>query len=208
MSKAEEMVKLADQFYSNLSREAVSINEATEIERDTIEELVSMGITSPVTKQSAGSLYHDQLCRQLADFLEGLLPRRGGIMTLTDVYCLYNRARGAAELVSPDDLIQSAKLFEKLHLPLRLRSFPSGVRVIQSSDHDETFVGQKIEEMVQTERPDQLSRALTSLEVASELRVPLTIASEHLLLAERQGILCRDDGPHGLRFYKNFFNEM
>ena len=28
-------------------------------------------------------------------------------MTLTDVYCLYNRARGT-DLISPDDLLQAA----------------------------------------------------------------------------------------------------
>jgi ESCRT-II complex subunit VPS36 len=42
---------------------------------------------------------------QLADFLRGPLERAGGMMTLPDVYCLFNRARGT-ELVSPDDLLQ------------------------------------------------------------------------------------------------------
>jgi len=52
----------------------------------------------------------------------------GGIMTLTDVYCVFNRARGT-ELVSPDDLLAACKLLSTLGLPLRLRSFPSGVTV-------------------------------------------------------------------------------
>ena len=42
---------------------------------------------------------------QLADFLRVPLERAGGMMTLPDVYCLFNRARGT-ELVSPDDLLQ------------------------------------------------------------------------------------------------------
>ena len=43
--------------------------------------------------------------RQLADFLAPRLERTQGVMTLPDVYCLFNRARGS-ELISPEDLIK------------------------------------------------------------------------------------------------------
>ena len=54
------------------------------------------------------------------------LARVGGMMTLTDVYCLYNRARGT-ELISPDDLLEACELFSKLRLGLHIREFPSYV---------------------------------------------------------------------------------
>jgi hypothetical protein len=41
------------------------------------------------------------------------------------------RARGT-ELISPDDLMDSCKLLEGLHLGMRLRPFKSGVLVIQA----------------------------------------------------------------------------
>ena len=50
-----------------------------------------------------------------------------------------------------------------------------------------------------------LGSSLTSSDVAAALHVPLAIASEHLLAAEGCGALCRDDGPEGLRFYRNVF---
>jgi ESCRT-II complex subunit VPS36 len=50
-----------------------------------------------------------------------------------------------------------------------------------------------------------LGRPLTSSDVGAALGVPLAIASEHLLAAEALGVLCRDDGPEGLRFFRNFF---
>ena len=208
MSKAEEMVKLADRFYASFGGDAdTASEEEADAEQDTIRELISMGITSPVTKEAAGNLYHDQLCRQLADFLESRLDDQGGVMTLLDIYSLYNRARGAAELVSPDDLLQAAHLFPKLKIPLTMRSFTSGVRVIQSAAHDEAAICDRIEAMVQTEA-GALSRPLSPIDIATALRVPLTIAQEHLLLAERREILCRDDGPGGLRFYNNIFKDM
>jgi hypothetical protein len=67
--------------------------------------LLDVGIVNPVTKESAGSLYHRQLSRQLADWLIAVLERRGGVMAAPEIYCLFNRARGT-ELVSPEDLIQ------------------------------------------------------------------------------------------------------
>ena len=61
------------------------------MDRETQMELIAMGIASPVTKESAGARYHIELSRQLADFLTEPLGRCGGMMTLPDVYCLYNR---------------------------------------------------------------------------------------------------------------------
>ena len=46
----------------------------------------------------------------------------GGIMTMADVYCRFNRARGM-ELVSPDDLTNACKMFETLKQPMRLELF-------------------------------------------------------------------------------------
>lgn len=60
--------------------------------------LLNMGISNPVTRHSAGSLYHQELARQLAQFLtKGAdLHGRGGMLTLPDVYCLFNRWAAAA----------------------------------------------------------------------------------------------------------------
>lgn len=48
---------------------------------------------------------------QLAAFLAAPMERAGGLMTLPDVFCLFNRARGL-ELVSPDDLLQVLHSFD------------------------------------------------------------------------------------------------
>lgn len=58
------------------------------------------------------------------------------------------------------------------------------------------------------ENEQGLGPAVTSSDVASALTVPLPIAAEHLLTAENRGVLCRDDGPEGLRFFRNFFADI
>jgi ESCRT-II complex subunit VPS36 len=90
-----------------------SSSEQLLLDSETQLQLIAMGITSPVTRASAGVRYHQELARQLADFLSGPLARAGGVMLLPDVYCLFNRARGT-ELVSPDDLLQACDAFTQV----------------------------------------------------------------------------------------------
>jgi len=67
------------------------------------------------------------------------MMKAGGIITLADVYCLFNRARGT-ELISPDDLLQAVGLFSSYRAGMHLRTFPSGVLVVQSDSHDDNEV--------------------------------------------------------------------
>ena len=62
------------------------------------------------------------------------------MMPLPDVYCLFNRARGA-ELISPDDLLTAAKLLSATGARLAFRQFASGVLVVQSGAHSDEKVG-------------------------------------------------------------------
>lgn len=185
--------------------------------RDTQLQLIAMGITSPVTKASAGSRYQHELSRQLADFLAVPLSRAGGVLLLPDVYCLFNRARGT-ELVSPDDLVQACLAFQEVGLPLRLCKFPSGVIMVQGSQFSDTQLCKNIAQLLQTTPADQgamynaavvplLGPSLTASTVSAALSLPLTLAREALLVAEAAGVLCRDDGPEGLRFFRNFYKD-
>lgn len=121
-------------------------------------------------------------------------------MTLTDVYCRFNRARGM-ELVSPEDLINAANMFSAVNIPLRLRSFDSGVLVIQVLSHND-------EEVIRTTRQmlDEKS-SLTAEELAHLAKVSVMLARERLLVTEQAGKACRDDSVEGLRFYPNFLVE-
>ncbi|XP_045544806.1 vacuolar protein-sorting-associated protein 36 isoform X1 [Salmo salar] len=124
---------------------------------------------------------------------------RGGMMALTEVYCLVNRARGM-ELLSPEDLVNACKLFESLKLPLRLRVFDSGVMVVQLQSHSE-------EEMISSALDNVTDKgSLTAEEFAKLLGLSVLLSKERLLLAEKMGHLCRDDSVEGLRFYPNLFN--
>jgi hypothetical protein len=104
----------------------------------------------------------------------------------------------------------------------QLREFGSGVKVVQAASHSDEQVCRQLAEMVMPQPAQQqegsegrrreaawemLGPGVTSTDVAATLAVPLAVAGEHLLTAEARGVLCRDDGPEGLRFFRNFFAE-
>ncbi|KAI7906773.1 EAP30/Vps36 family-domain-containing protein [Cokeromyces recurvatus] len=194
MMKATEMVKLAESISNKLSKD--SDNKEMSTLRT---HLLNLGVTSPVTKGTAGSIYHQELARELADFLGKLYEKEDEVKSLTDIYCLFNRARGV-ELISPEDLHKASQQFESLKLPFRLRKFPSGLLVIQSIHMDDNIAANRILKHVK-----EHGGLLTALQLADIENLALAVAEEQLFVTERMGLLCRDEGPAGLTFYENLF---
>ncbi|XP_010543635.1 PREDICTED: vacuolar protein sorting-associated protein 36 [Tarenaya hassleriana] len=210
MSKAKEMVSLAEKMRQKLLSAPSSQNGSTDDEEMGSKEemqqwMLSVGIISPVTKESAGALYHQELSRQLADFVRIPLEQAGGMINLIDIYYHFNRARGT-ELISPDDLLQACTLWEKFDVPVMLRKFDSGVMVIQNKSHSDEEVMARIRTLVS--KAEMLRTGITASDAALTLGIAPAMAKEHLLTAETIGLLCRDTSPDGLRFYFNLFPEI
>ena len=210
MRTAGELVSLAERFATatragepreddvDPSRTATRDAASTEMR----EMLVSLGIASPVTKASAGALYHRQLSRQLADWLPGALARNGGILALPDVFCLFNRARGA-ELVSPEDVLKACQLWQSLGITnVQFRRFDSGVLVAHAADRSDDEACAALASFASAGPSPSRMDAFAASEA---LGVPPAIAREYLAMAEGHGILCRDEGPETTWFYPNRF---
>ncbi|GAY60365.1 hypothetical protein CUMW_201460 [Citrus unshiu] len=206
MNKAKEMVMLAEKMRQKLLAGSSSqSNSANDEELGSKEEmqdwLLSVGIVSPVTKESAGALYHQQLSRQLADFVKIPLERAGGMINLIDVYCLFNRARGTVFLHSP-----FCSGLTYMRFPVMLRKFDSGVMAIQSKSHSDEEVFGRLRALVT--KPEALRHGISASDAAMTLGIAPAMAKEHLLTAEGKGLLCRDISPDGFRFYINLFSEI
>ncbi|RZC79131.1 hypothetical protein C5167_003366 [Papaver somniferum] len=209
MGKAKEMVMLAEKMRLKLlsgpTGQPSTTDEEMGSKQDMQDWLLSVGIASPVTKESAGALYHQQLSRQLADFVKIPLERAGGMTALIDVYCLFNRARGT-ELISPEDLLQACAIWAKFDVPVMLRKFDSGVMVIQNKSHSDEEVFARIMALVL--KPEALRLGVSASDAAMTLGIAPALAKEHLLTAETKGLLCRDVSAEGFRFYINLFKEI
>ena len=196
LREAGELVKIITKYVSTLEHNGEGNPEEVHL----TDMLSNMGMTSALSKSDMrGNNFYDLLARQLADFLLPKLKSAGGVMTLTDVYCLFNRARGT-NLISPDDILTAASLLGDLKLGMSLRSFPSGVKVIQQDAFDDVSMAKKLKEL-------SLQKPLTALHISRDLHIPSLLAQEQLLAAERLGYLCRDVTLETTRFYPNRFVE-
>lgn len=205
MHMAKDMVRLAEHIAEKTSRRDRDRGGGDAAAGEVDAAMLSMGIASPVTRESAGALYHQQLSRQLGDWLAPVLDARGGILPLPEVFCLFNRARGA-ELISPEDLLKAASLFEKLGVPLRERVFPSGVRVVQSPARGDDEVCAALARVLgNADEGGGGKTRLDAFDASAALGIAPAVAGEFLRMAEGHGILCRDEGPEATWFYPNRF---
>ncbi|KAK9431155.1 EAP30/Vps36 family-domain-containing protein [Lipomyces doorenjongii] len=208
MQKAKEMVSLAETFAMRLSN-APGVPE--EARTALLESSEALSLSSPIVmREMAGSgdeTFYAELARQLAEFLDnGVLVKEGGIMTLFDLYALYNRARGLS-LISPKDFYRACSIFEKLRLPFRLRQFRTGVVVVQEAYYSDDAVNSMLIDWIKTtSRERGISLGVTAQDVNQRFGWSVTIALEELETAEVSGNLSRDSSVEGTRFYENLIN--
>ena len=222
MAAAKEIAALAESFAGTISSpsaggsleaKALISQSATALGLVTTKDLLGSG-------SNAESLYLSELSRNLAEFLTddttGVLRREGGIMSLVDLWAVFNRARGGVELVSPLDFYKAACLWEKLNLTLRLRKFKSGLLVVQGKDRSDvktiSSLLRWLRELhwngrIENPRWDYgtFGRGVTPQETAEKFGWSVGVASEELEMAEEAGALCREEGVEGPRFWENWF---
>lgn len=201
MGKAKDLVALADKIKAAMAKEARANGNAEAQANDEFSGyLAQMGIAMPVTKSAAGSQFHTELAKELAGFCVRAMKKTGPMITLPDLYCLFNRARGS-DLVSPDDLHRACELLEPLGLGVRLKKFPSGVLVVRLAEYDEKTISKQIAGLIVENGP------LSALEVARINNVSLALANEQISVAEEMELVCRDETFEGVVYYLNFFTE-
>ncbi|CAG8497742.1 1377_t:CDS:2 [Paraglomus brasilianum] len=196
MAKASDMVKLAQSIKMKLNKDSSESEVSADDDSTFSTYLLELGMSNPVTKKDSGSIYHQELARQLAEFLSALLHKHKGMMVLTDVYCLFNRARGVA-LISPDDLYKACSLFERLDLPMRLHQLASGLLVVQAADHNDDVIAKRVLEYIRQKG------SLTAIELAAIENASIALVSEQLQMTVSKGLICIDETVEGVRFYEN-----
>ncbi|KAK8051089.1 hypothetical protein PG993_002474 [Apiospora rasikravindrae] len=225
MASAKEIVALAESFARQVN--GGSDNATTEANALLAESASQLGLitTKDIVGGGSGSasesLYLSELSRNLAEFLtddaRGVLKKAGGVMSLVDLWAMFNRARGGVELVSPNDFEKAARLWEKLKLPVRLRTFKSGVMVAQSRDRtDEATVKALLSWLrdLHDIPPDsevswdwqEFGRGVTAQDVAERFSWSIAVAEEELEMAEERGVLCREEGIEGIKFWENYID--
>mmetsp|Transcript_5144 Transcript_5144/g.7529 ORF Transcript_5144/g.7529 Transcript_5144/m.7529 type:complete len:425 (+) Transcript_5144:203-1477(+) len=202
LKEASELVRIIQKYGATLDSQDQSKAGDKEDKAKLSDMMQDMGMTSALTKSDHRGDYYTTLARQLADFLRHKLKQAGGLLTLTDVYCFFNRARGT-NLISPEDLLQAVSCMKDLKLGMSLREFPSGLRVVQDESFNDETMAKKILVLAEHSK----SECLTALDASRALHISALLANEQLLSAERMGYICRDVTLEGTRFFPNRFDE-
>ena len=224
MTSAKEVIAMAEQFRA----QSPSADSITPEARSLLNESASaLGLTTTKDMLGSGStsenLYVTELSRNLAEFLtddrRGVLRREGGIISLVDLWAVFNRLRNGIELVSPLDFEKAAKMWETLQLPIRLRRFKSGLLVVQERSRTDEKTIASILVWLRESTLDGLAshltgemaalhgfgRSTTAQETAERFGWSVGVASEELEMAEDLGAICRDQCLDGVRFWENRF---
>ncbi|KAF2152087.1 putative vacuolar protein sorting protein [Myriangium duriaei CBS 260.36] len=213
MTSAKEVIAMAERFSTSSSSAG---SESTSL-------LSAMGLTTTRDMLSAtqSKTYITQLSRDLAEYLtddaHGVLRKEGGVMTLVDLWAVFNRRRNGIELVSPRDFHAAVRLWDDLKLPLRLREFRSGVTVVQGRERTDDKTSAVIVGWMRGLRGVQeeegwdvarFGRGVTALDAVGKFGWSLGVAVEELQMAEERGVLVRDQDASGISWWENAFGEV
>ncbi|XP_047023158.1 vacuolar protein-sorting-associated protein 36 [Helicoverpa zea] len=198
MEKAKDMVAISKNISNKIRDKQGDISEDDTVRFKAY--LMSLGIDDPVTRDAfrSDSDYYLGLAQQISDMMVAVLMDCGGIMSLADVWCRVNRARGL-ELISPEDLLNACKLLPTIGAPMSLRKFPSGACVLQLNSNRDEEVAKTTSELLEE------NGYLTPVKLSQIANVSVLLARERLFTTERLGMACRDESIEGLAFYPNLF---
>ncbi|MCJ1479349.1 hypothetical protein MMC13_008034 [Lambiella insularis] len=215
MASAKEIIALAENFASN--------NPSADANALIRESAAALGMvtTRSMLGPNTGSdtLYVSELSRNLAEYLtddrQGILKKEGGIMSLVDLWAVFNQASNGVELTYPAEFEKAARMWEKLGLPVRLREFRNGLLVVQRHDWtDDKSVAQLLAWLQELRlKPPagacewdwvRFGTGVTAQEAASRFGWSVGVATEELEMAEDKGALCREESIEGVRFWENW----
>lgn len=205
MEMAGQMAKLSKSIASKMQAHGSQVsNDETVLFKSHllelgIEQQVDIGLSSKSSYSSSKGYYAD-LARQISSIVRPIMERRKQEqLTLSDVYCCFNRARGM-DLVSPDDILQACRHLEELsEAQLKLMRYKSGLLVVQNQACDNEELLNRTVQFVEQ------AGHLSPLQLSARLSVSVQLARQRLEEAEGVGRLCRDQSLEGLRFYPNKF---
>jgi ESCRT-II complex subunit VPS36 len=222
MTSAKEVIALAEDFRKQTDNG--TNGESAEARSLLSDSASALGLITTKdmlgTSSTSETLYITELARNLAEFLTDdrrrILRKEGGIMSLVDLWAVFNRTRNGIELVSPLDFEKAATMWESLNLPIRLRRFKSGLLVVQEKNRtDEKTINSLLSWLREprytvnasdNELVDQpFGRGATAQETAERFHWSVGVATEELEMAEETGALCRDQCLDGTRFWENHF---
>ncbi len=165
--------------------------------------LQRIGFIDPITKEIAGKSYIKEISSQVESFLSEYFKINEGIISIIDVYCIYNRARGI-NTISPSDMKNVVDYLKVNSNKINIKTMTS-ITVIYSDDFSIGSVYKKLK-TIYSEQPFY---SFNINEVKSILKVK-NISLCKLIIEDmvENGYLCVDESDFDIRYFNNMIVEM
>ncbi|CAG0915563.1 unnamed protein product [Notodromas monacha] len=205
MTMASEMVNLSKSISQKMRDRKGCVSEDETVEFKSA--LLRLGVSNSVISDAGaktGSEYSRGLAKEMCVILTKPLEDSKGIMPLTDAYCVMNRARSLAGLVSPEDFLAACEQLRDATRtsanPLVFKAYHSGLKCVQWArlDNDDVVIDDTMKHFAS-------EKFITAEHLAKILGISVVLAQQRLVLCEEKALACRDDSAEGLRFYPNRF---
>lgn len=221
MYKAQDILNLASTFKTVIKPQRHSFN----IEGKTM---------PPLLFNKSSSLYHQELLRHVSEFLLNFeLTSVTSMITLQDLFASYNRflilSQGfGTELIPPQDLTKSLDLVDKLKMPIRLKTYLSGLVVVARRSHDlqslhrvllqylideeNSFTYEKYKSELLADNDGYMRdkyrvfNGLTVSQIADHYGWSPAVCAEELELCLEEQLLVVDEHISGTFYYANVFD--
>ncbi|KNE60796.1 hypothetical protein AMAG_06153 [Allomyces macrogynus ATCC 38327] len=148
MTKAHDMVTLSNAIAAKLRARTATGTESDEsLVAQFRSSMMALGATAslgaadlPSSRAATTDDRDRALAREMADFLHHVFAQgkgQGQIIAVSDLYCMFNRARGVA-MVSPHDFWTAAQVLATLQVGFEARTLASGTRVVHAARFADT----------------------------------------------------------------------
>lgn len=236
MEKAKELRGLVRSFDRILKNSNVdtslyddTLNESRQVlglsANESFNSLIMSNNFNFLNKLNNKELFYRELARNISSFIQQYVfgsgkelitdEYCGGIISLIDLYSLYNRSLGFnSNLISPSDLLECVKQFEKLKLPLKFRRFDkTGLMVIQDSTcSDEQVLNKVVDVLIERKfvqgEESQYHTGITIQALVRKLNLSGGILQEILDLGLMTGLLTIDEHISGTSYFLNEIAEV
>lgn len=207
LNRANEILELTESFKKLNSSSSQSQEQSTPLINQ-----VTKNLLFDSNDESQRKLYLQEIARQLSDFLinDSVLDQEGGIITLLDLYALFNRGRIGINLISPEELYKSCEFFETLKLPLLFKKINNILVVQDLKFSDEGHIVDDIKKfIINFGDQDQFSfKSANILKISDAFNWSITITEEILKIGIALGELVVDQQVSGKFYYLNEFCDL
>ncbi|KAH9815775.1 EAP30/Vps36 family-domain-containing protein [Melampsora americana] len=222
MTKAKEMVQMAQVLNSKLTALESQTNQTEPNDQRNLtivrSSLLKLGLPTPAITSDMmenDESYEIELTKELAGLLsreldgdrsvliDGKVGSRG-IVSLDEVWCIWNRARGVGALISPKEFLLACQRLPQYTDPvISLSTFKSGLKVIHTDHYSSTSFGKRLRNLL-----EENQSGIQTYEIAQSEGISISLTYELIQCIELDhGSVVRDcDDRNQVYWYANLID--